>query len=173
MYQTIFSLYIASNNQVAVKEQSNVAPKVAPKSVMKVPPQKTDAKIAESKKVDLNCKYCNTFFTYTAPNIAALRSHLKTLHQAELAKESDAFRNEIFGYNNSDTKNVGPTPAAQKQVDNGQNKSKTQVDPPRVNPKIEKGTESTSDEKSNKIKQIFQNNPQPMAAVNIKQEINR
>ena len=158
---------------ILVRDQSNIATKIPPKSVMKVPSQKTVTKTVGSKKVDLNCKYCNTYFTYTAPNIAALRSHLKTLHQAELAKESDAFRNEIFGYNNSDTKNIGPTPAAQKQVDNGQNKSKTQVDLPRVNPKIEKGTESTSDEKSNKIKQIFQNNPQPMAAVNIKQEINR
>ena len=98
---------------------------------------------------------------------------MKTLHQAELAKESDAYRREIFGYGNSDSKNIGPTPAAKNEVDNKSNKPQTQVDTPHINPKIEKGTEQTTDSKSNKIMQTFQNNPQTMAAVKIKQEINR
>ena len=54
---------------------------------MKNPPQKPATKTVESKK-DLNCKYCNTYFTYTAPNEKALQSHLKTLHQAELVSQT-------------------------------------------------------------------------------------
>ena len=54
---------IAFNSQEIVRDQSNIAKKVPPKSAMKVPPQKTVPKTVESKKVDLNCKYCNTYFT--------------------------------------------------------------------------------------------------------------
>ena len=31
--------------------------------------------------LDLNCKLCNTFFTYTAPNLVALKSHYKAVHK--------------------------------------------------------------------------------------------
>jgi len=48
-------------------------------------------------KENLDCKYCNTFFTYKAPNKKALIHHLKSLHEKELAKESPAYRKEIFG----------------------------------------------------------------------------
>ena len=43
------------------------------------------------------CKFCNTFFTYTAPNKKALQHHLKSLHAKELENETPAYRKEIFG----------------------------------------------------------------------------
>ena len=48
-------------------------------------------------KENLDCKYCNTFFTYKAPTKKALIHHLKSLHEKELAEESPAYRKEIFG----------------------------------------------------------------------------
>ena len=51
---------------------------------------------AEAKE-NLDCKYCNTYFTYKAPTKKALIHHLKSLHEKELAKESPAYRKEIFG----------------------------------------------------------------------------
>lgn len=40
----------------------------------------------------LDCKYCNKYFTYTAPNRIALINHFKSLHLKELAGETPEIR---------------------------------------------------------------------------------
>ena len=82
--------------KVPSKTPAKVPTKTPAKPVTKAPPPKVTPTNTE-KKEDLSCKYCNTYFTYTAPNKKALVSHLKTLHQAELAKESPTYRKEIIG----------------------------------------------------------------------------
>ena len=45
-------------------------------------------KNSQPKENPLVCKYCNEWFTYTAPNEAALLSHLKMLHKDKINKKN-------------------------------------------------------------------------------------
>jgi ankyrin repeat protein len=117
--------------KTAVKDtQPSIIPSKTPettptKSSAKTPakelaksPSKTLEKPATNteKKEDLSCKYCNTYFTYTAPNKSALVSHLKTLHQAELAKESHTCRTEIIGCTDPASNPTTTQTSSQNQV---------------------------------------------------------
>jgi hypothetical protein len=43
----------------------------------------SDPKNTESEEVDLNCKLCNKWFTYTAPDKESLKDHYATIHKGE------------------------------------------------------------------------------------------
>ena len=102
-----------------------------------------------------------------------LVGHLKTLHQAELAKESPAYRKEIFGYidpapNPTPANNVTPTQTSAKQ---SQKPSQNQVDTPRPTPVQIKA------EKFEAAQNLTPNPPNPVMnrnqiAIRIKQELN-
>ena len=83
------------------KSLPKASPKALPNGPQKVPakPLTKPLPVKPSPKVeeDLTCKYCNTYFTYNAPNKKALINHLSTLHSAELAKASPAERKELLG----------------------------------------------------------------------------
>ena len=164
------------------KTPAKAPTKTPAKPVTKAPPPKVTPTNTE-KKEDLSCKYCNTYFTYTAPNKKALVSHLKTLHQAELAKESPAYRKEIFGYtdpapNPTPANNLTPTQTSAKQ---SQKPSQNQVNTPRPTPvqikaeKFEAAQTPTPNPPNpvmqSKIQNTLRNNSNQMA-VRIKQELN-
>ena len=51
----------------------------------------------DESEVDLNCKLCNKWFTYTAPDKASLKEHYATIHKGEkIPKETEPDYESMF-----------------------------------------------------------------------------